>query len=371
MKAVILVGGLGTRLRPLTCNTPKPMIPIVNKPFIEHMLERLRDQGIDEAILAVQYLADRFREALGDGSRLGLKVHIVEEPEARGTAGAVKNVEHMLNGSTYVFNGDVMTDLDLRAMLDFHREHKSKLTIALTSVEDPTAYGLVETNATHQISRFLEKPRPEEITTNMINAGTYIIEPEVLRYAPQDQFYMFERGLFPTMLQEHERMFGYPSHCYWTDIGKPQTYLEVHHDMLMGKLQHAFQGEQIAERVWAEGEVTIDSTAQVIGPVVLGAGVTIGAGAQIVGPTVIGANCIIGKGARIEGAVIGSDNRIGEGAVLHTCMIGRNNQIGACTHVLDGAIVSDNCTVRAENRLERGMRLWPNTELPEKSVTFS
>ncbi len=318
MKAVILVGGLGTRLRPLTCNTPKPMIPIVNKPFIEHMLERLRDQGIDEAILAVQYLADRFRDSLGDGSRLGIKVHIVEEPEARGTAGAVKNVEHMLDSSTYVFNGDVMTDLDLRAMLAFHRERQSKLTIALTPVEDPTAYGLVETIDAGQISRFLEKPRPEEITTNMINAGTYIIEPEVLRYAPRDQFYMFERGLFPTMLQEHEPMFGYLSHAYWTDIGKPQTYLEVHHDILMGKLQHAFQGKQIIERVWAEGSVTIDLTAHVIGPVVLGPGVTIAAEAQIIGPTVIGANCVVGKGAMIEGAVVGSDNQIGAGAVLRS-----------------------------------------------------
>lgn len=371
MKAVILVGGLGTRLRPLTCNTPKPMIPIVNKPFIEHMLERLRDQGIDEAILAVQYLADRFRDALGDGSRLGMKVHIVEEPEARGTAGAVKNVEHMLDGSTYVFNGDVMTDLDLRAMLDFHRERRSKLTIALTPVEDPTAYGLVETNAAGRITRFLEKPRPEEITTNMINAGTYIIEPEVLRYAPPDQFYMFERGLFPTMLENKEPMFGYPSHCYWTDIGKPQAYLEVHHDILMGKLHHEFQGEQIGNRIWAEGDVTIDPTAHVIGPVVLGPGVRIEAAAQVVGPTVIGANCEIGREAVVEGAVLGSDNRVGEGAVLRMCMIGRNNQIGARVYVIDGAIVSDDCTVHAENRLERGMRLWPNTELPEKSVTFS
>src|SRR5215467_8663813 len=162
MKAVILVGGLGTRLRPLTCNTPKPMIPLVNQPFIEHMLETLRDQGIGEVILAVQYLAGHFRDLLGDGSRLGVKVHIVEEPEPRGTAGAVKNVEHMLDGTTYVFNGDVMTDLDLRAMLAFHRERQSMLTIALTPVEDPTSFGLVETNGDGRIRRFLEKPRAED-----------------------------------------------------------------------------------------------------------------------------------------------------------------------------------------------------------------
>src|SRR4029078_2061294 len=174
MKAIILVGGLGTRLRPLTCNTPKPMIPLVNQPFIEHVLENLRDQGIDEVILAVQYLAERFRDSLGDGSRLGLKVHIIEEPEPRGTAGAVKNVEHMLDGTTFVFNGDVMTDLDLQGMLAYHRERGSKLTIALTPVDDPTAFGLVETDAEGRIHRFLEKPRPEDVTSDLINAGTYI-----------------------------------------------------------------------------------------------------------------------------------------------------------------------------------------------------
>jgi len=238
MKAVILVGGLGTRLRPLTCNTPKPMIPLINQPFIEHVLENLRDQGIDEVILAVQYLADRFRASLGDGSRLGLKVHVIEEPEPRGTAGAVKNIEHMLDGTTFVFNGDVMTDLDLQAMLAFHHEKGSKLTIALTPVDDPTSFGLVETNPDGHIRRFLEKPRIDEVTTNMINAGTYIIEPELFRYVPPAQYYMFERGLFPVVLQTGDAMYGYPSRAYWTDIGKPQTYLEVHHDILIGKVRY-------------------------------------------------------------------------------------------------------------------------------------
>src|SRR5262245_23805042 len=328
MKAVILVGGLGTRLRPLTCNTPKPMIPLVNQPFIEHMLETLRDQGIDEVILAVQYLAGHFRDLLGDGSRLGMRLHIVEEPEPRGTAGAVKHVERLLDGTTFVFNGDVLTDLDLQAMLAFHREQASKLTIALTPVEDPTSFGLVETDAAGHIRRFIEKPPPDEITTNMINAGTYIMEPELLRYVPPNQHYMFERGLFPVVLQTGDPMFAYPSRAYWTDIGKPQTYLDVHHDILIGKVHFEFRGREIASRVLQEDGAEIHNTAQVVGPVVIGAGVTIGARARIIGPTVLGAGCTIAPDATVEGSVLWDDNLVGEGAMLRNCVLGHGNRIG-------------------------------------------
>lgn len=370
MKAVVLVGGLGTRLRPLTCNTPKPMIPLVNQPFIEYMLENLRDQGITEVILAVQYLADRFRESLGDGSRLGLKVHIVEEPEPRGTAGAVKNVERMLDSSTFVFNGDVLTDLDLQGMLAYHRERGSKLTIALTPVEDPTSFGLVETDGTGRIRRFIEKPRQDEITTDMINAGTYIVEPEVFRYVPPEQYYMFERGLFPVILQTGDPMYGYPSRAYWTDVGKPQAYLEVHHDILIGKVRYRFRGHQIADRVWLEEGADIHPTAQIVGPVVLGPGVRVARGARIIGPTVIGARCEVGADVMIEDSVLWDDNRIAEGAVLRSCVVGRGNQIGPKVHLLDGAIIGDGCEIGAENRLERGIRLWPETRLKEHAISF-
>jgi mannose-1-phosphate guanylyltransferase len=370
MKAVILVGGLGTRLRPLTCNTPKPMMPLVNQPFIEYMLERLRDNGIDEAILAVQYLADRFRTTLGDGSRLGIKAHVVEEPEPRGTAGAVKYVERMLDGPTFVFNGDVMTDLDLRAMLTYHQEQRSKLTIALTPVEDPTAFGLVETTDEGRIRRFLEKPRIDEVTTNMINAGTYILDPALLSYVPMNEFYMFERGLFPTALQHNEPMYAYPSNSYWTDIGKPETYLDVHHDILVGKVQYTFRGRHIAERVWIEDGVHIHPDAHIVGPVVIGADVKIESGARIIGPTVIGPGCVIRAGAVVEGSVLWDGNVVQAGAVLHACVIGHNNQIGEKVHVTEGSVISDDCRISADNRIERGMRVWPETVLNERSITF-
>ncbi|MFP4436562.1 MAG: sugar phosphate nucleotidyltransferase [Chloroflexaceae bacterium] len=370
MKAVILVGGLGTRLRPLTCNTPKPMIPLLNQPFIEHMLLRLREQGITEVILAVQYLADRFQAALGDGSRLGLKVHIVEEPAPRGTAGAVKHVEHLLDGTTFVFNGDVLTDLDLQAMLAFHQEKGSKLTISLTPVEDPTQFGLVEMDATQHIKRFLEKPRPEDITTNLINAGTYILEPEVFRYVPPNEFYMFERGLFPVLMQTGDPVFGYPSRAYWNDIGKPHNYLEAHHDILIGKVQYNFRGEEIASRVWLENGADIHPSAHIVGPVMLGPNVQIARGVGIVGPTVIGANCRIEADVSIEASVLWEDNAIGERSSLRSCVLGRGNRIGSHTIITDGAIISDNCTLGDENRLERGIKLWPGTTLKDQAISF-
>jgi mannose-1-phosphate guanylyltransferase len=371
MKAVILVGGLGTRLRPLTCNTPKPMLPLMGTPFIEWMLTNLRDQGIDEAILAVQYLADRFRDSLGDGSRLGMKVHIIEEPEPRGTAGAVKYVAHLLDDTTFIFNGDVMTDLDLRAMLAYHRQRQSELTIALTPVEDPTAFGLVETTDAGRITRFLEKPRPEEVTTNMINAGTYIMEPHLLDYIPTGQHYMFERGLFPTALQNNHPMYGFASDAYWTDIGKPQTYLDVHHDILNGKVRFALPGTHAQDSLWQGQQVSIADSAQIHGTVVLGDGVVIGENVTIVGPTIIGAHSVIGAGSQITASVLWQHNQIGTECTIDRAVLGHRNQVHNNTKILHGVIVSDDTHIGAHNHLDHGLRLWPNTTLPDTAISFS
>ncbi len=370
MKAVILVGGLGTRLRPLTCNTPKPMIPLANRPFIEHVLIRLQQQGITEVILAVQYLAEQFEAALGDGSQFGLKLHIIPEPEPRGTAGAVKNVEHLLNETCFVFNGDLLTDLDLQAMLAYHREKGSRATISLTPVDDPTQFGLVEMEQDNRIHRFLEKPRAEDVTSNLINAGTYILEPEVFRYVPPKEFYMFERGLFPVLLQTGDPMYGFPSRTYWSDIGTPRTYLEVSHDILIGRIACAMRGEEIASRVWVEENTDIHDSAQVIGPVVIGRNVQIARGARLIGPVVIGANCQVGAEATIENSMLWDGNVVEAGATLRSCVVGHRNHIGARTIIADGTIISDDCTIGSENRLSKGIRLWPGMTVKDQGISF-
>ncbi len=371
MKGVILVGGLGTRLRPLTCNVPKPLIPLANRPFLEHMLVRLREQGITEVILAVQYLAEQFRAVLGDGSQLGITLTIVEEPEPRGTAGAVKHVEHLLDGTTFVFNGDVVTDLDLPQMLAFHRAQQSHTTIALTPVDDPTQFGLVEMEADRSVRRFLEKPRAEDITSNLINAGTYIIEPDVLSYIPPNEFYMFERGLFPVLLQRREPMFGFPARAYWNDIGRPHNYLEVNHDILIGKVQNVtLEGEEIAERVIASSTPDIAEGVQIVGPVVMGHNVTIERGAHIIGPTVIGNGCTIGAEATVEGSVLWQHNTVLAGATIRGSVVGNNNTIASGTVVTGGSIISDDCAIGADNRLDKGVRFWPGTVLQDSAISF-
>jgi mannose-1-phosphate guanylyltransferase len=370
MKAVILVGGLGTRLRPLTTNTPKPLIPILNRPFIETMLLRLRNQGISEAILAVQYLADRFRQQLGDGSEFGLRLHIVEEPEPRGTAGAVKHVSDLLDDTTFVLNGDVLSDLDLRAMLAFHRARGAAATISLAAVDDPSRYGLVETDAAQRVERFVEKPRPEQVTTNMVNSGTYIIEPALLRHVLSGQYAMFERDLFPTALASGDPVYGYPAKAYWTDIGKPDTYLQVHYDLLQSNAGYQIEGHNVQRGVWLQGEAEIDVSAELVGPVLIGAGCTIGRNVRIIGPAVLGQQCVIAAGAVIQGSVLWANNEIGEEARIEESIIGQHNLIGPRTVVREGAIISDNCRIGSDNRLERAIRLWPGTVLGDQAITF-
>jgi mannose-1-phosphate guanylyltransferase len=377
LKAVILVGGEGTRLRPLTCNRPKPMQPMANRPFIEHVFAHLIRHGIRDIILSMCYLPGLIEEYFGDGRRFGVNLTYVCEDTPLGTAGAVKNVERYLDSTFLVLNGDILTDLDLTAMLAFHRERRAALTIALTPVEDVRAYGLVEIDADQRIHRFIEKPQSlDGITTNLVNAGTYILEPHTLRYAPANEFYMFERGLFPTLLEEGERLFGYPSHAYWLDIGTPQKYQQGNFDILTGAARTTVPGTAIADGIYAEAECQIAPDAQLIGPIVLGNRCVVAAGARIVGPAVLGDGCVIGPGASIERSVLwqrvkvsGVSDRLAA-AKLCGCIVANDCEIGPGSFIGEQVVISDHCVVGAENHLERGLRLWPHRTLEPKTITF-
>lgn len=304
MKAVILVGGEGTRLQPLTNTTPKPMLPVLNQPFLEHTIAHLKKCGIKDVILAASYLPEVIRNYFGDGAGLGVRLTYTMEDSPLGTAGAVKNAEQYLDDTFAVLNGDIFTDFDTGDILAFHRDKGAKATIALTRVDDPSAFGVIETGSTKRVRRFLEKPSPGETTSHWINAGIYILEPEVLNYVPANSRYMFERGLFPLLLEKNEPVYGYAISNYWLDMGTPEKYLLLNRDLLLLKTSSALIDDLGKNKVCCDKGVAIHPSARITGPAVIGSGCRIGQNTHIKGPVVIGPDCNIGDGASIEDAVV-------------------------------------------------------------------
>jgi len=354
MKAVILVGGEGIRLQPLTCNLPKAIVPILNRPFLEHLLLYLRRHGISDVILAVGSLPDPIQKCLGDGSQLGVKLSFSVEESPLGTAGAVKKAEAWLNDTFIVFNGDILTEIDLSKMIEQHQKEKPKVSIALTPVDNPTLYGVVETDAKGSVKRFVEKPTWDKVTTNMINAGIYILETGVLRYIPPATRFMFEHHLFPFLLEMGEPMLAYPSDAYWIDIGTPEKYLKANHDLLL----------RWGKEVRVEGESQIHPTARIDGPVLIGKGCDISAEVRIKGPAVLGAHCRIAKGAVIEKAILWAGSQIAEDAVLKNCVVGAGSCIERECQILENCVLGDNVTVSAGSRLAPGARVMPDSHVP-------
>ncbi len=359
MKAVILAGGEGTRLRPLTCNVPKPMVPILNRPFLEHMLSHLSGHGVEHAILTMWYLPDVIRSHFGNGEGLGLRLSYTLEETPLGTAGAVKNVEDELDGAFLVLNGDIFTDLDLSAMARFHRDSGAMVTIALTQVEDPSAFGVVDMDESGRVSRFVEKPAPGEAPSNWVNAGTYLVEPEALAQAPLGEHYMFERGLFPKLLEMGAPVYGYRSNAYWADLGTPTSYARVHRDML--PTAGATDGHDVTG---------VHSSARISGPVLLGRGCAIGPDAIVQGPVVMGAGCRVGEGAVIRDAILWRDVEVGRGAELDACILGDGVSVGDGAMVGAGCIIGDGASIGSGNRMERGMVLWPGVSIQPEAVSF-
>ncbi len=358
VKAVILVGGEATRLEPLTCNTPKAMVPVLNTPFLEHVIRYLSRHQIKEIILAQGHLAQPIEGYLGDGSQFGVRLSYVVEDTLRGTAGAVKNAEKYLDEAFLVLNGDVFTDLDITAMIDFHRERKAKATIALAAVDDPTAYGLIETDAEGRVTRFLEKPSWSEVTTNMINAGTYVLEPDVLALIPPQKAVSIERDTFQQLLARREPMYAYSAPAYWMDMGTPEKYLQLHRDLLSGKCRH--YGLTPGEEVLLGEHTDIHPTAQIKGPVVIGNNCSIGRRVKLIGPVVIGDGCTILEDSVIEDSVIWRNARLGPRANLKNAILADNCCLNEGSICLE-SVLGDNGTMLSGCKLEQGSRIEPGT----------
>jgi len=337
MKGLILAGGKGTRLRPLTLNTPKPIVPVANRPFLLYQLDLMKHAGVGEIVLSLSYQPRKIEDLLKDGADFDVSIRYAVEPSPLGTVGAFKNAEEWIDGPTVVFNGDILTALDLEAVIASHRARDAAVTIVLTPVEDPSSYGVVEFGDDGRVTRFLEKPGRDQITSNNSNAGTYILDPKVLEFIPEGRPFSFERELFPTLLAEGVTVYAYTSECYWIDIGTPGKYLQVHRDILEGRFRSpSIPGTELGpdDAVGA----TIDAAS------LIASGVRVQEGASI-RSSVIGPNCNIQAGAEIVDSVIWSGCTIGQSARVEGSVLGRGCHVGTSAELGTGTILGGKSSI--------------------------
>ncbi|PWI44176.1 NDP-sugar synthase [Streptomyces sp. ICBB 8177] len=356
MEAILLVGGKGSRLRPVTEFTPKPMVPTAGVPFLAHQLARARAAGVDHVVLATSYLAEVFEPYFGDGARLGLRITYVHETEPLGTAGAIRNAAEALtcppDAPVLVFNGDILTGLDIAGLVDSHRAAGADVSLHLTRVEDPSAFGLVPTDGSGRVLAFTEKPeRPEEIVTDQVNAGCYVFRRSVIDTIPAGRPVSVERETFPGLLASGAHLHGVVDRTYWMDLGRPAALIQASADLVRGLVPSPALPGRTGEYLVLDG-ARVDEGAKLSGGTVVGAGADVAADAVVDG-------CVVLDGARIEA-----------GAQLRASLVGAGARVGART-VLDGAVVGDGAEVGSDNELLAGARVWCNTTLPDAAIRFS
>jgi NDP-sugar pyrophosphorylase family protein len=352
MKAILLAGGKGTRLRPLTLHTPKPVVPIFDRAFLHYQIDLLRQvPEIDEVILSLNYQPRKIEEVFGEGEGTGIRIRYVVEPAPLGTGGAIRYAAQGIDDTLVVFNGDVMTSVDVQAVVARHRERHAKATIVLTPVENPTAYGLVETDKEGNVSRFLEKPGADEITCNTINAGIYVLEPETFDRIPKDVSYSIERAYFPSLNERGETFVAYIDRGYWIDIGTPEKYIQVHRDMFDGRFTAGpFVGADRHSPI-VSPEARIDEGATLTAPCFVDAGAHIKPGATIGPYAVIGRGTVVEEGATIRNTIVWPNGRIAQAAVLDGPILGRNCHIGRNVTLSSEAVIGDRTAITDYTRL--------------------
>lgn len=351
MQAVVLVGGEGTRLRPLTLETPKPMVPIMNMPFLERTLRRLKAAGIDDVILPAGYLPEAIRSYFGDGSGLDMKITYVIEETPLGTAGALKNVEHLIAGPFFVLNGDVLTSLDLALMLDAHRKKGGIGMLHLIQVEDPSAFGCVVHDADGKITAFVEKPPAGEAPTNEVNAGTYLFEREILDLIPAGRPVSIERETFPLAISGGRALYAYTTDDYWIDLGRPEAYLVSH--------RHIFEGMMplgISPGAEGPGATNVPRGA-LVPPVYVGRDVRLAPGARIGPYAVVGDGCSVGDGATVKNSILWDGVAIGSGAAVDGSIIASRATVGANAVVKAGSVIGHDAVIAPDSVIEENARI--------------
>jgi mannose-1-phosphate guanylyltransferase len=367
MKAIILVGGGGTRLRPLTHSTPKALVPVLNRPLLEYLLRHLGAHGINEIVLATSVDNAVIETHFGDGSRLGLNISYAYEYEPLGSGGAVREAARGITDTFLVCNGDIITSLNLTDMLAAHRREGALVTISLTSVDDPSRYGVADVGSDGRISRFVEKPPPELAPSNWINGGAWIFEARALERFPEGRDIILdgwvERVLFPGIIASGDLLYGYRSEDYWVDVGTPETYVRVQHDLLHGKLPDFLPAG--AEESLIAPDAIIHPDARITGPVLIGPGCRIGGLAEIVGPSVLGAGCTVRDRAHIEKSILWNHAKIGSGATVAGSVVGQRALVGDGA-VVEDSLLGDESGVKRGHVLPAGTRLAPGVVVPSE-----
>ena len=360
MKAVVMAGGEGTRLRPMTANQPKPLLPVVNKPIMEHVLLLLKRHGFTETVVTVQFLASLVRNYFGDGEDVGMSLQYATEEMPLGTAGSVKNAEDALRDEPFlVISGDALTDMDLTALVDYHKENSALVTVALTRVPNPLEFGIIIVDEDGRIQRFLEKPTWGQVFSDTVNTGIYVMEPEVLAEVPAGVSVDWSGDVFPQLLKSGAPLYGWIADGYWEDVGSHESYLKAQADVLSGRVEAEIGGFEVSPGVWIREGAEVDPEALLSGPLCVGDYAKIEAGAQLREFTVVGSNVVVKEGAFLHRAVVHNNVYVGQGTTLRGCVIGKNTDVMGSARIEEGAVVGDECVIEPEAYVSAAVKVYP------------
>ncbi len=355
-----MAGGEGSRLRPITSTRPKPLVPVVNRPILWHVLELLKQHDIKETYITLHYLADQITTTFGDGAELGVKINYSFEDKPLGTAGSVKAIEDELTDTFMVISGDVLTDLDLSELVRFHRKKGALVTIGLVKVGNPLEYGVVVTDADEKVTKFIEKPGWSEVYSDTVNTGIYLLEPEAIKLVEADKPFDFSKELFPKILKAGGAIFAKTMSGYWCDVGLPSQYIGAHYDILSGKTKVKIPGRQIEKGVWIEADTEIHSGAEIVGPVLIGTRSLIANRARVGPLACVGANSTVESGAVISRAVVYDFSYVGKESEAKGCVLGKNSIMRPRSRVFEGAVIGDGCQLGAGAEISQNVRIWPD-----------
>jgi mannose-1-phosphate guanylyltransferase / phosphomannomutase len=359
VKAVIMAGGEGTRLRPLTSNQPKPMLPMANRPMMEHVVGLLRQHGMTDIVVTVAFMANAIRTYFGDGSELGVRMVYATEETPLGTAGSVLNAREELDEPFLVISGDVLTDIDLSAVVDFHRQKGALATLALCSVENPLEFGIVIADEHGAIERFLEKPTWGQVFSDTINTGIYVLEPEIFDFIPEGRAVDFSSEVFPSVLAADRPIYGYVAQGYWEDVGTTEAYLKAHQDILDAKVQVEIEGFPLRPGVWLGKGSTVDPTAVVDGPAIIGDNCSVGPGVVLGEYTTLGSNVRIAEGVEVRRSVVADNGYFGAGVRVAGSVIGRSCDLRQGARCEPGSVLGEGCLVGAHAEVRAGVKVYP------------